>query len=392
MVEVASLYVHIPFCKKRCYYCDFNTVAGNDAQIEGYFQALDAEICHITKQSKLLPSIHSLYFGGGTPSYVHEKLIQDLMSNLRNHYDLLPHCEITIEANPGTLTQQKLDSYRESGFNRLSLGVQSAVDAELARLGRIHSFADVRHNVLQAQEAGFDNISLDLIFGVPGQTMQSWMESLEKITSLDIQHLSLYSLTIEEGTPFGEWLADGRLIEVSGDEMADQYNAAQTWLAEQQFEQYEISNWRRIDPRKDFTSRHNCQYWLNEPYYGFGLGAHSCIGGERLANTDQLSVYLQACTLDSTGKHAVFPACIAVDKIDAFTEMQETMMLGLRLIQQGVSKSRFFRRFGVEMQAVFAKEIQDLIRDNLVEWIDADRLCLTSQGILLGNQAFIKFV
>lgn len=392
MVEVASLYVHIPFCKKRCYYCDFNTVAGNDGQIEAYFVALNQEIVQVAGKYASDNPIHTIYIGGGTPSHVDTALISKLMDMINENFTILPDSEISMEANPGTLSLQKLEAYRKAGINRLSLGVQSADNEELARLGRIHSFEDVIQNVSEARRAGFDNISLDLIFGLPGQTMGSWIHSLEKVTDIGLEHLSLYSLTIEEGTPFGRWVADGSMSVPDDDEMADQYASAQDWLAEHGFEQYEISNWRKKDEVRDFTSRHNCQYWLNLPYLGLGLGSHSCVGGMRLANSTSLADYIQACMVMPMGIHETFPACVEVNEIDEFTAMQETMMLGLRLIQQGVSNAEFFQRFGRKIEAVFGTEINDLIRVGLAHWMDDDRFGLTERGVLLGNQAFIKFV
>jgi oxygen-independent coproporphyrinogen-3 oxidase len=392
MVEAASLYVHIPFCKKRCYYCDFNTVAGNDGQIEAYFNALNQEIIQVARKYASDTPIHTLYIGGGTPSHVNADLISKLMYNLKEQFNILPDSEISMEANPGTLSLKKLEVYRNSGINRLSLGVQSTNNEELARLGRIHNFEDVVHNISEARNAGFDNISLDLMFGLPGQTLNSWMQSLEKVTAMGVEHLSLYSLTIEEGTPFGEWVANGSLTIPDDDEMADQYTAAQVCLAEHGFEQYEISNWRKNDKEKDFASRHNCQYWLNLPYLGVGLGSHSCIAGQRLANSPSLGGYIQACITRPMGIHENFPACVEVNEIDEFTAMQETMMLGLRLIQQGVSKTVFTRRFGKKMEDVFGVEINDLIQVGLADWLDEDRFCLTERGVLLGNQAFMKFV
>lgn len=392
MVEAASLYVHIPFCKKRCYYCDFNTVAGNDGQIEAYFSALNQEIVQVAGKYASDNPMHTIYIGGGTPSHVDAALICKLMGRIRENFNILKDCEISMEANPGTLSLQKLETYRKAGINRLSLGVQSANNDELTKLGRIHSFEDVVQNVSEARKAGFENISLDLIFGLPGQTMSSWMQSLEKVAAMGLEHLSLYSLTIEEGTPFGAWVADGSMTVPDEDEMADQYSAAQGWLAEHNFEQYEISNWRKKDEVKDFTSRHNCQYWLNLPYLGLGLGSHSCINGQRLANSTSLTGYIKACTSTLVGIHEAFPACVEVNEIDEFTAMQETMMLGLRLTRQGVSNAAFSERFGRKMEAVFATEINDLIRAGLADWLDDDRFGLTERGVLLGNQAFMKFV
>jgi oxygen-independent coproporphyrinogen-3 oxidase len=285
-----------------------------------------------------------------------------------------------------------LDQYIQAGINRISLGVQSANETELMQMGRIHTFTDEVENIALARKAGFTNISVDLIFGLPGQSLQTWMNSLEQVTALGIEHLSLYSLTIEEGTTFGRWVGRGMMSATDDDFMADQFTAAKEWLAVNGFSHYEISNWRKNDRERDFTSRHNCQYWLNEPYIGLGLGSHSCFRNQRIANASTLAAYIRANLQQSTGKHALFPACVAVDEIDKITEMNETMMLGLRLLEDGVSKTRFYQRYGEQMEVLFASEIDELIQQGLLQWLDDERLTLTKRGILLGNQAFIKFV
>ena len=392
MTAPISIYIHVPFCKKRCYYCDFNTLAGKDRYIASYFEALKLEILQVAGQLTDSEVVHSVYLGGGTPSYVDVAYILDVMSVLRENFKLTTDCEITIEANPGTLSKEKLNSYRQAGINRISLGVQTADDNELQQLGRIHTFQDVVETVDLARRDGFTNISVDLIFGLPNQTVNGWMDTLEKTVSLEIEHISVYALTIEEGTPFGSWHEKGELPIPDDDQLADEYAAAQSWLAAQGFDQYEISNWAKRDNQRDLRSRHNMQYWLNLPYLGFGLGAHSCFYGQRLANTTSLGQYIQSCQKPQRSPSKLFPACVEVTTIEPYTEMQETMMLGLRLIRQGVSKQVFYDRFGQHMEDVFNHEIGALLQQGLVRWQDEDQLVLTDHGVFVGNQAFVYFV
>ncbi|MBI9050519.1 MAG: radical SAM family heme chaperone HemW [Anaerolineaceae bacterium] len=392
MVDQFSLYIHIPFCQKRCYYCDFNTLAGNDGKIEPYVKALKQEIEVLARNLNIQIPVHSIYFGGGTPSHVSEHYISELMDVIRENYDVMDESEITIEANPGTLTEEKLTAYLYCGINRLSLGVQSTNNTELEQLGRIHSYEDVLKNIDAARKVGFENISVDLMFGLPGQTMQSWMDSLQKTSALSVEHLSIYSLTIEEGTPFRTWVNQGKMAVPDDDFMADQFTYAQEWLSVNGYHQYEISNWRRKDAHTDYRSRHNCQYWLNEPYIGFGLAAHSCFNKQRIANTPIMDQYIDAHLNHRVGKIAGLPASITCDVVDKEHEMKETMMLGLRLLEEGVSKTRFIERFDESMEDVFSSEINELIKLGLVIWIDDERLILSERGVLLGNQAFMRFV
>jgi oxygen-independent coproporphyrinogen III oxidase len=391
MAEPYSIYIHIPFCQQRCFYCDFNTVAGQDSKIDAYLKALKQEIDVLTRHFDEQIPVHTLYIGGGTPSYIAPHHIVDIMELVNQRFAVIPNSEITIEANPGTLDEEKLNMYFASGINRISLGVQSVDDVFLKKLGRIHTYEDVERNIELARKCGFENISADLIFGLPDQSMQHWQDSLACIQSLSLEHLSLYSLTIEEGTPFGTWAEEGKLIASDEDLVADQYSYAISWLAAHGYEQYEISNWRRMDSHIDYASKHNNQYWLNQPYIGFGLGSHSCFEKKRIANTPILGEYFKKISNNGPGAAIEMPASISVDELSIQDEMKETMMLGLRLVKTGVSRERFYSKHQKDMDEVFHREIEELLHHELVQWHN-DTLILTERGILLGNQVFMRFV
>lgn len=389
-----SLYVHIPFCRRRCGYCDFNTYAGQAARIPDYVQALCREIQGVADAAGERLPVHTLYFGGGTPSLLSAEQVDAVLRTARAGFDLQPEAEITLEANPGTVTLAGLRALRKAGVNRLSLGMQSAQPDELATLDRQHAPADVTQAVAWARQAGFDNLSLDLIYGIPRQTLESWRSSLDAALDLNPEHLSLYSLTVEQGTPLERWVAGGLIPEPDDDLAADQYEWAMQRLDTAGFEQYEISNWARITGLgASHASRHNLQYWLGEPYLSFGAGAHGYANGYRTANCLRISDYLRRMLAPELLKFPFSPANVKRTPIDAHTAMQETMMVGLRLTQTGVSRVGFAQRFGQDMLDVFGKEIALLRGQGLLEWTDeGTRLRLTPHGRLLGNRVFIEFV
>ena len=308
-----------------------------------------------------------------------------------------------MEANPGTVTLDALHGLRRAGFNRISFGVQSFHPSELRQLERIHDPFDVLNAVAWARQAGFDNFNLDLIYGLPEQTLSRWQANVKQAVELAPQHLSLYALTIEQGTPYGRWAEHGLLPLPDPDLAADMYEWVSEYLEGQGYEQYEISNWAR----PGFQCRHNLQYWRNQPYLGFGAGAHGCANGRRVSNVLHIKTYLDRLAPDPFSPALAFPlspASVTQTSLTPFVEMQETMMLGLRLTQAGVSAEAFRRRFGQELMAVFGKEINELIRLGLLEWVALQNsevsktsefsrlLRLTRHGRLLGNQVFLRFV
>ncbi len=390
MTGKLALYFHIPFCTHRCAYCDFNTYAGQESLIPQYVEALCREIETVSRSSPERLSAYTIFFGGGTPSLLSPTQFEVILKTVRDNYDLSSDSEISLEANPGTVSLDALRDLHALGFNRISLGVQSANPIELRQLERIHDYYDVIDAVAWARRAGFDNLNLDLIFGLPEQTLHTWQSTVNLILGLHPEHLSLYALTVEHGTPFGRWSQRGLLPVSDPDAAADMYEWAGEVLERSGFEQYEISNWAK--PGRQ--CRHNLQYWRNLPYLGFGAGAHGCAGRLRISNVLRIKTYLERLQLEGLGSHYTFPmspATINQIQISNHVEMQETMLTGLRLTRAGVSALDFAARFGVQMQNVFNKEITELITLSLLEW-SGPILHLTKRGRLLGNQVFMRFV
>ena len=269
MIETSlSLYLHIPFCKHRCAYCDFNTYTSLLDLREAYADGLVAEMAQVAGEVRR--PVHTIFFGGGTPSLMSPASLQRILDGVRTHFDLATSAEVTMEANPGTVDLKYLTAVSQAGINRLSFGVQSVISTELALLEREHDFATVVDAVAMARQVGLDNFNLDLIYGVPGQTLQSWEQSVRTVLDLDPTHLSLYCLTIEPGTPMQRWLTNGRIQPPDPDLAADQYELACELLAEHGYDHYEISNWAK--PSQE--CEHNLTYWRNGDYLGLGAGAH----------------------------------------------------------------------------------------------------------------------
>jgi oxygen-independent coproporphyrinogen III oxidase len=391
-MDTYSLYLHVPFCRHRCAYCDFNTYAGQENLIPAYVDALCQEINLVSQSlSERLP-VHTIFFGGGTPSLLSPAQFEKIMRVLGDRFSLQAELEATLEANPGTVSLETLQGLRSAGLNRISFGVQSAHPDDLRLLERQHNYLDVIQAVEWARKAGFDNLSLDLIFGLPFQPLERWQSTVELALGLNTEHLSLYALTVEHGTPFRHWAERGLVPMPDDDLAADMYDWACERLQKAGFEQYEISNWACRDSSGQLlSSKHNLQYWRNQPYLGFGAGAHGFAGGYRTANVLGIQAYIQRCREGQQREFPLGPALANALPVDRWTEMQETMMVGLRLIQEGVSNTAFTRRFGQTMEQAFGKQIQMLVGQSLLEW-EGDRLRLTPNGKLLGNRVFIEFV
>jgi oxygen-independent coproporphyrinogen III oxidase len=389
-----AVYIHFPFCKKRCNYCDFNTYAQKDALIEPYISSVCQEFekySHLANEYRVI----SIYFGGGTPSLLASEQVSIMMESLKTKFDVCTDPEVTMEVNPGTVTPTKLIGYYSAGINRLSMGCQSFLQSELEILGRIHSVADVHQAFTASRKAGFSNVNLDLIFGIPGQSVEDWKTSLAEAIELDPEHFSLYALTIEENTPLFKMIADHQLLLPDDDVAAEMYEFVEDFLKDHGYQHYEISNWAKRSLERDFRSRHNLQYWLEEPYLGFGAGAHSFFEGYRVANEEMIEVYIR---LIGQNKSSEFPHMAAVKtatRIGKFEEMQETMMLGLRLTEDGVNVDRFKQKYGRHMGKIFEKEISKLEGNGLLEWLNVNEtthLRLTQRGRMLGNRVFREFI
>jgi oxygen-independent coproporphyrinogen-3 oxidase len=400
-MERYSIYLHIPFCRHRCSYCDFNTYAGLESLIPDYLAGLGLETRMLGESTGRRLPVRTIFFGGGTPSLLPVSGLESLLQTLKDFFDLSQVEEITLEANPGTLSLDYLKALRSSGINRLSLGMQSARQEELDLLERQHDFGDVVQAVSWSRRAGFDNVNLDLIFGLPYQTLGDWETNLERALTLSPDHFSLYALTLEHGTPMAHWVERGLLDEPDPDLAAEMYELAACRLSEAGYIQYEISNWARSDRNGGFLAcLHNLQYWRNLPYLGMGAGAHGYANGVRTVNVLAPYGYLHRLQrgMGEEGVNVypfpVTPATMNAQSIDRQTEIGETMMMGLRLTQEGVSASAFRRRFGESLEEVFGDEIRELAAFGLLERAGPERdiLRLTEQGRLLGNQVFSRFI
>ncbi|HEY5158361.1 MAG TPA: radical SAM family heme chaperone HemW [Anaerolineales bacterium] len=384
-----SLYFHIPFCIHRCAYCDFNTYAGQEDLIPAYVEALCREVRQVAASAPQRLPVHTIFLGGGTPSLLTAVQFETLLRTVHGAFDMSAEAEISLEANPGTLSREALMDLRRLGFNRLSLGVQSAHPQELHMLERIHDYFDVIDAVRAARQSGFGNLNLDLIYGLPEQTLERWQSSLDLVLGLHPEHLSLYALTVEHGTPFGRWAHAGLLPRPDPDLAADMYEWAETRLAQAGYGQYEISNWAK----PGYQCRHNLQYWRGRPYLGFGAGAHGFAAGERYSNALRIRTYIEHIREGQGLPFPLSPAAVDFHAISPFVEMQETMMTGLRLTQEGIGVEEFHDRFGQDLMDVFGREINDLVRLGLLEWTKAgESLRLTDRGRMVGNQVFMRFV
>lgn len=397
-----SLYLHIPFCKHRCAYCDFNTHAGIESLIPDYVRAMCMELEFLATHTAHPINVQTVFFGGGTPSLLPAREIDCIFRVLHESFQLSSDVEVTLEANPGTLSRSYLLDLRTLGVNRLSLGMQSSIPGELEVLERQHNFIDVIQAVNWARQAGLDNINLDLLFGVPYQSVEDWELSLKRAVALKPEHLSLYALTLEHGTPMQNWVARGLISEPNPDLAADMYNWASEYLASERYLQYEISNWvRKYDGEEVKTCAHNLQYWRNKPYLGVGAGAHGYACGTRVKNISSPNMYIkklvkiQSPAIES-GSLAFpqTPASTYAQSINKRTEMNETMMMGLRLTQEGISAREFIHRFKLSLIDVYGKEINRLTSLDLLEWVGDEHssIRLTPRGRLLGNQVFMEFV
>jgi oxygen-independent coproporphyrinogen-3 oxidase len=371
-----ALYIHIPFCRRKCLYCSFVSYDDREADIPLYLSALKKELIRRAGGE----CIRSIFFGGGTPSLIPAKDIGDLISVISTLFIMDEAAEITIEANPGTVDEAYLTAIRKLGVNRLSLGVQSLNNHELARLGRIHTAAEARDAVRLARGAGFDNLSLDLIYGLPGQTLTDWQHSLDDAVALGPEHLSLYALTLEADTPMWTAIKEGSLPEIDPDISADQYELAEDRLAAHGYSHYEISNWAR--PGRE--CRHNLTYWRNVPYLGAGVAAHSYIDGHRLANSKSLDKYMA----DFSGKTSPMPELD--EEIGPELELAETVILGLRL-GEGINADDIQSRFGIDILAHYRRQVEEMADAGLLEQADG-HIRLTRRGRLLSNEVFWRFL
>lgn len=384
-----ELYIHIPFCIRKCAYCDFLSGPASKEQQERYVKALCREIrlagaWHRDQTNPRITEVTSVFIGGGTPSAIEGQWIADILKEVRAAFSLTTDAEITMEANPGTLTRDKLQKYLAAGVNRLSLGLQSTDNRELAMLGRIHTWEEFQENYQEARKVGFTNINIDLMSALPGQKVASWKETLQRVIACNPEHISAYSLIIEEGTPF--FAQYGAHPELLPDEDSDRemYHLTKTLLGEAGYERYEISNYGK----PGYACRHNVGYWKRIPYLGLGLGASSLYEERRFHNTSDLECYIRSLT-ENEGLSWLQ---IREDEemLSVKDQMEEFMFLGLRLTE-GVSDSDFQQAFGTSLESIYGPQLASLLERGLLEKTETGYR-LTDFGVDVSNQVFVEFL
>jgi oxygen-independent coproporphyrinogen-3 oxidase len=378
--DYLSLYIHIPFCTTMCSYCAFNTYTGIENIIPQFVDALVKEVRFAGKNNPNLP-VGTIFFGGGTPSLLSVNQYKIIFEALHENFRIVNAAEVSIESNPNDLSFDYLRGLREVGINRLSMGMQSASQKILTLFKREHDTNTVTEAIAHAKRAGFDNISIDIIFGAPHQTMAEWEETLDKVISFDIQNVSAYNLIVEGGTPLKAQIDKGLLPTPDDDLAADMYDFMTEKLATANFEQYEISNWAQAG----FESQHNLQYWRNYQYLGLGPGAHGYAGGVRYIVNRHPQKYIDA--LATTDKILKFPRTPAVSKatvVDRTNEMSETIMMGLRMTKEGIQRQTFKERFDADIVELHADAIKKH-QDYGLLYVDDKVVRLTQAGRLLSN-------
>ena len=386
-----ALYIHIPFCEARCSYCAFNTYVGQRAREPAYVRAVQTELRLAAEALPRVP-VSSVYFGGGTPSFLSPDELGALLEACADAFALTSDVEITLEANPENLPPDVFGAWRALGFNRLSLGMQSAHEDDLRFFRRTHTLADVQAVVRAARAAGIPSLNLDLIYGIPRQTLSAWRATLEAALALAPEHLSLYSLSVEEKTLLHKQITRGKVPPPDPDLAAEMYEVAEALLARAGYRHYEISNWAR----DGHACRHNLHVWRNRPYLGVGAGAHGNVLGVRYANVRRPADYGARVEAIAAGEaDAAFLAAPAAEELAPLTVADvyaETVMLGLRLTEEGIAPGVFAERFGREVWTLFGEQFRRLLAWGLLEQLPDGRLRLTPRGRLLGNRVFVEFV
>lgn len=379
-----ELYIHVPFCVKKCAYCDFLSGPQDEETVEKYVQSLLDEICvhGLNKEFVSNYEVTSIFLGGGTPSVLNEGQIQRIFATLKSNFEITKDAEITIEANPGTVTREKLLTFRECGINRISFGLQSANNEELKLLGRIHSYEEFLESFHLARECGFDNMNVDLISAIPKQTLASWEETLRRVIKLNPEHISAYSLIVEEGTPFAKVYGEGCPKEQDlPDEEEERkiYYRTEELLKGAGYHRYEISNYAK----EGKECKHNLGYWERTDYLGIGLGSASLMDNKRYSNTADLRKYIA---------RAKEPKVIQEDiqVLSTREQMEEFMFLGLRKMR-GVSEKEFQKCFGTSIDEVYGRQIEKLIQEELLQQ-EEGYIQLTGRGIDVSNSVFSEFI
>ena len=370
-----GVYIHIPFCKQKCYYCDFVSFANQKSLQKEYIKQLKNEINQFFSKNEY--EVSTIYIGGGTPSFVDENFIKEILEEVPKNKAK----EITIEVNPGTVNFEKLMLYKEIGINRLSIGLQSTQNRLLKQIGRIHTFEEFLNTYKMAQQVGFDNINVDLMIGLPNQTIENIKQSLEIIINLEPKHISVYSLIVEENTKIAK-LIDNNELKLPDEELErNMYWYVKNYLELNGYKHYEISNFSK----KGYESKHNLDCWNQEEYIGFGLAAHSYLKNTRFSNTTDLKKYIENCSKNHFDKNQIIQ-----EVQQEYSKKQEYMLLGLRKID-GVSIQKFKNKFGENPLFLFRKELNKLVDEDLLI-VDNDNIKLSNKGIDLANIVWEEFV
>lgn len=382
-----ELYIHVPFCIKKCAYCDFLSAPAGEEERQRYVETMIKEIQGYRKKYQEY-CVTTIFVGGGTPSVLSGEQIKEVFNALRASFVIDAQAEITIEVNPGTVTEEKVEAWMQAGVNRISIGLQSVNDEELQMLGRMHTYKDFLNTYHLLRDKGFNNLNIDLISAIPGQTLESWKKTLSTVAELEPEHISAYSLIVEEGTPFysiyGEGGADGNLesmVQPLPDEETERfiYEETETILQKYGYDRYEISNYAK----PGYACRHNEGYWRRVNYLGVGLGASSLIENQRFRNFSTYDVYM-----DAIQNQKLFHE--EVKSLSVTDEMEEFMFLGLRMMS-GISREEFQKKFGKKIETVYEKQIQQLKKDGLIEFVE-NRIRLTKRGIDISNYVFEQFL
>ena len=393
-----GLYIHIPFCETKCSYCDFNTYAGIENLLTQYIDSICKEI---KLWGSVIPNAHisTIFFGGGTPSYIPANLLGQILNTIKNEMDTTNCTEITIESNPNDLSEiKKLEYYLKIGINRISIGIQSFNDIHLKNIDRRHSSSEGIHAIKNAKSAGFENINIDLMFGLPNQTKHEWIQTLEVVPTIPIQHISMYCLTIEKNTPMFHQVNQGVLQMPDQDLAAEMYEIATDFMKQENFRNYEISNWAKNNK----ICEHNLAYWKNQQFIGIGPGAHSLLSSYRFSNIESPKKYIQKLKSNpdfektqnnkqtDKDKFLTIPTTENYEKQDIKTKMSDTMIMGLRL-DSGINLDEFEEKFQIKIEKIFPGKIDNLISENLINKKN-NQIKLSDKGKLLGNEVFINFL
>lgn len=381
-IKELGIYVHIPFCKQKCYYCDFVSYANSEKKVEEYIKTLKKEIREESKNiNKEDYIINTIYIGGGTPSFIEEKYISEIVYEIKENYNVEKEAEITIEVNPGTVNEEKLKEYKNIGINRLSIGLQSTKNELLKEIGRIHTYEEFLNCYTLARKVEFKNINVDLMLGLPNQTLENVEESLKEVIKLQPQHISFYSLIIEEDTPIEKMIGQEKINLPDEELERKMYWNAKKILEENNYIHYEISNFAK----KGYESKHNLNCWNQKEYLGFGVAAHSYFENKRYCNTNCIEEYCKNINDENINKNRTICEIQTEEE-----KKKEYMLLGLRKIE-GIDIQEFKNIFIENPIYKFHKELEKLVNEDLVE-IDLNQIKLTNKGLDFANLVWEEFV